>query len=51
MESTVKKSEKERCIHCGAKTPYFIDTPVNLRNYYIDGAGQLCKKCFEKIYN
>ncbi len=51
METSNRKPEIEKCVNCGAETPYFINTLVDLRDYYVDGAGQLCKKCFEKIYN
>ena len=36
----------ENCVLCGKPTPYFSDTPVNVRKFYISGAGQLCKECY-----
>ena len=42
--------EKEKCVNCGAETPYLVTTPVDLREYYVDGAGQLCKKCYFDIF-
>jgi hypothetical protein len=43
-------SEKEKCISCGKETPYTINTHIDLRDHYIEGAGQLCTGCFEEIY-
>ena len=40
----------EPCIRCGNDTGYMKDTPVELRNRYIDGAGQLCEKCYAALY-
>lgn len=45
------KSEKEKCVSCGkivsGITKY---THIDFRDYYIEGAGQLCKECYNKIY-
>lgn len=38
--------EKEKCVICGAETPYTIHDHVDLRYWYVEGAGQLCKSCF-----
>ena len=42
--------EIELCIRCGKPTPYDIQTPINVRRYYIEGSGQLCEKCFYELY-
>ncbi|MEK7568764.1 MAG: hypothetical protein AAB497_01460 [Patescibacteria group bacterium] len=46
-EKTTKTNDKEMCIipRCGRETGYRKDTPVNKRNHYVRGAGQLCDKC------
>ena len=36
----------EHCVLCGKQTGYKRSDPIGLRQYYIEGAGQLCKKCF-----
>lgn len=36
---------------CGKETPIELTTPIELRQYYVECAGQLCKECYEKIYN
>lgn len=42
------KPEVEKCVLCGAETPYVKETPIELRFHYIEGAGQLCKNCYNK---
>jgi hypothetical protein len=44
------KEKKDKCVMCGEETPYTKDIPVNLRHYYVDGGGQLCRDCYEYIY-
>jgi hypothetical protein len=44
------KQEMDKCVSCETETSYSINTPVDLRDYYIEGASQLCQKCYEKIY-
>lgn len=45
----MKTDVNERCVVCGKETDIRIDTHVDLRKNYIDGAGQLCDEC-GKIY-
>ena len=40
----------ENCICCGKLTDVRKDTPVDVRKYHIDGAGQSCEECYEEIY-
>ncbi len=40
----------EKCVMCEGKTEYMDSVPINERNYYIEGAGQLCKKCYYNLY-
>lgn len=35
----------ERCIICGAETPYHFSTPIDERKYYVPGVGQICESC------
>ena len=39
---------KDKCIMCGEDSPYEFETHIDLRYGYIEGAGQLCKECYEK---
>ncbi len=41
---------KEKCVVCGAATPYTKNTHIDSRQYYVEGAGQLCKVCWDKTY-
>jgi len=48
MEKT--KDKVDKCISCGGDTPYTINTHIDMRKFYIEGAGQLCVKCYKKTY-
>lgn len=39
---------KDLCIICGNETPYEFETHIDYRFGYIEGAGQLCRKCYTK---
>ena len=41
---------KEICVRCGRETAYDVSTPVTVRKWYVEGAGQLCEACFHKLY-
>ena len=41
---------KELCVRCGKETKYDTSTPITLRRYFIEGAGQLCEECWNKLY-
>ena len=41
---------KELCIRCNKPTPYDINTPITVRRYFVEGAGQLCEECFNILY-
>lgn len=47
-----KKEEKEyeQCVFCGKKTIVPKEQEIEMRPYYIEGAGQLCYDCYKKIY-
>ena len=42
--------DKERCILCGRLTGVLKNKPVAGREHYIEGAGQLCRECYRKMY-
>ena len=44
------ETKKDRCVMCSAKTEYDIDTHIDNRKYYIEGAGQMCRGCHTRIY-
>lgn len=39
----------DKCVLCGADTPYSTNISVELRENYIEGAGQLCSECANKL--
>ena len=41
----------ELCTRCGRPTPYEINTPVEIRKWYVDGSGQFCEQCFSQLYS
>jgi len=54
MKSEHKKepwTELEICVNCGCNTPYIKETNIEFRNFYVEGAGQLCCDCYKGIYN
>jgi len=41
---------KEKCVRCGKATPYWKSDHIDSRLYYVDGGSQLCKSCYDEIY-
>jgi len=48
--TTMIATKKDRCVMCGIKTEYDNDTHIDNRKYYIEGAGQMCMPCHQRIY-
>ena len=46
-----EETDFEKCVYCGKITTVPKAMPIHKRSYYIDGTGQLCQNCFNKIYN
>ncbi len=42
--------DKDKCVNCKKETLYSKETHIDFRLGYIEGAGQLCLECYEKIY-
>ena len=40
----------EKCVICGADTPYRLNTPISQREFYVEGLGQVCRNCHYEIY-
>ena len=51
IETPKNDPNNERCVSCNELTPYRKDTSIYVRQFYIEGGGQLCKKCNKKIYD
>ena len=53
IEETKKKldsAEQDLCVACWNETEFKKDTPIDQRIHYVLGAGQLCCRCWKKIY-
>lgn len=52
LPSQTKGGKKmlERCVLCGELTDEYTSTDISLRKCYVEGVGQLCKKCCWKTY-
>ena len=48
-----KESELESCVIPGCRKILNIkkNTPIDLRRFYVEGVGQLCEDCYNRIYN
>jgi len=44
-------SKYELCVICDTVTKEHEDQHINSRNYYVEGCGQLCEKCYIEIYS
>lgn len=42
---------KDKCVSCGAESLYNKEDHIDFRMCYVEGAGQLCLNCYDKIYN
>ena len=41
----------EMCVSCGEETPYKFSDNIFIRNWYVEGAGQLCESCYTRVYD
>lgn len=58
MNNTITKTETdfevrsfEKCVVCDTETNVPIYQHIDYRQYYIEGGGQLCKKCYDNLDN
>jgi len=42
MSKTKDNEEYDTCFQCGKKSPYLVTTHIDLREGYLEGAGQGC---------
>jgi hypothetical protein len=45
-----KELKTEVCVSCGLNTHIEKNLDVTLRLHYVDGAGQLCKDCYDNVF-
>ena len=43
-------NKKDKCVSCKKETQYDEFDHIDFRNFYIEGAGQLCPECYNEIY-
>lgn len=43
-----KERAKEKCVLCWKEVEYSLDTPIEARQFYVEGAGQLCEACYKE---
>ena len=41
----------EVCVSCNNVTEVLTNEPVSTRHHYVEGAGQMCKNCYTKLYS
>ena len=41
---------RERCVLCGKETDVPVSLPIDRRNCYVEGSGQLCRGCWQRVY-
>ena len=46
----MNKNKKDKCVWCKKETQYDEFDHIDFRNFYIEGAGQLCPECYNEIY-
>lgn len=51
MKVEDSNKELERCIVCDVETDIPVTQHVDHRQFYIEGAGQLCQYCYYKAYD
>ena len=44
---SINNDNFDTCVLCGVETPYKRSTHIDMRIGYIEGAGQLCKACYD----
>jgi hypothetical protein len=47
-DNKARANEFEHCILCGVETSVKIGTHIDMRIGYVEGAGQLCSKCYNR---
>ena len=50
LRKDLKERMKDKCVKCGYETLYDIETHIDERQYYVEGGGQLCERCYKDIY-
>lgn len=51
MKAEDSKPKLERCIVCDVETDIPVTQHVDYRQFYVEGAGQLCQYCYYEAYD
>jgi hypothetical protein len=51
MKTKTNNMAKDKCIVCSIETAYDETTHIDMRIGYVEGAGQLCKSCYNATYS
>jgi len=43
-------NKKDKCVSCNTDTDYDEFEHIDFRYFYIEGVGQLCSECYNKLY-
>jgi len=43
-----KDNPIEKCVMCGKDTAYRLNEHIDMRYGYVEGAGQMCKSCYDR---
>lgn len=46
----IKREDIDDCVVCGRKSEELKSTDISRRMYYVEGAGQVCYKCADKLF-
>jgi len=46
-----KPNKHDKCVLCGEITEYAEMDHILVRDFHVDGTGQLCQVCFDKEHN
>lgn len=49
--SEKKPNKHDKCVTCGEVTEYAEMDHILVRDFYVEGAGQLCQVCFDAFYH
>lgn len=49
LKKKCMKAEYETCVICKCKTNVRCDKPIKERYGYVEGAGQLCYRCYKEL--
>jgi hypothetical protein len=50
LEILDRENDTDFCVSCGIDTGVHKETHIDHRPFYIEGAGQMCKTCYDNIY-